>query len=102
MDQIRYKCGYCGWLFGFNTNFIDHNCFKGYVEDVDYIKIDENYVVTIVEKNPTIVERKGNLDELLIEAVRNKCALYDFRIPASERSMLRKNALWMEVSNILQ
>lgn len=54
-----------------------------------------------MKKNPT-VGRKGNLDELLIEAVKRKRGLYDFRVPASERTNLRKNALWMEVSNQLQ
>ncbi|XP_029667639.1 uncharacterized protein LOC115238180 [Formica exsecta] len=81
MDQIRHKCGYCGWIFRFTTNFIDHDCFKHYIEGVDHISVDENYVVTI--------------------AVRSKRGLYDFRVPASERTMLRKNALWVEVSNIL-
>ncbi|XP_024866994.1 uncharacterized protein LOC112451568 [Temnothorax curvispinosus] len=102
MDEIRHKCGYCGWLFRFTTNFTDHECFKNYIEDVDRINIDENYVVTIVENNPTVVG-KENLNELLIEAVRSKRGLYDFRhVPASERTTLRKNALWMEVSNILR
>ncbi|KMQ85650.1 histone H3 [Lasius niger] len=100
MDQIRHKCGYCGWLFNFTTNFIDHNCFKYYTEE-DHINVDENYVVTIVKNNPT-VDKKEHLNELLIEAVRSKRSLYDFRVPASERSILRKNALWMEVSNILR
>ncbi|XP_071582544.1 uncharacterized protein [Temnothorax nylanderi] len=102
MDEIRHKCGYCGWLFRFTTNFTDHECFKNYIEEVDRINIDENYVVTIVENNPTVVG-KENLNELLIEAVRSKRGLYDFRhVPASERTILRKNALWMEVSNILR
>lgn len=102
MDQIRHKCGYCGWLFSFTTNFIDHDCFKHYIEDVDHISVDENYVVTILKKNPTFIDGKRNLDELLIEAVRSKPGLYDFRILTSERTTLRKNAMWVEVSNILQ
>lgn len=101
MNQIRHKCGYCEWIFRFTTNFIDHDCFKHYIEGVDHISVDENYVVTIIEKNPKVVDRKENLNELLIEAVRSKRGLYDFRVPASERTMLRKNALWVEVSNIL-
>jgi hypothetical protein len=44
---FQYKCGYCGWLFRFNTNFLEHECFKHYVEDEDQIYVDENYVVTI-------------------------------------------------------
>jgi len=44
---------------------------------------------------------KDNLDELLIGAVKERTVLYDNSIPAFERSNLRKNALWAEVSNIL-
>ncbi|XP_077272725.1 uncharacterized protein LOC143903154, partial [Temnothorax americanus] len=85
--NFQHKCGYCGWLFRFTTNFTDHECFKNYIEDVDRINIDENYVVTIVENNPTVVG-KENLNELLIEAVRSKRGLYDFRhVPASERTI---------------
>ncbi|XP_019889701.2 uncharacterized protein LOC105286854 [Ooceraea biroi] len=58
-------------------------------------------MITIFQKNP-VVEKERNVDELLIEAVRSKPGLYDFRVPASTRTMLRKNALWVEVSNILQ
>lgn len=81
---------------------MDHDCFKHYNEEVDHISIDENHVVTILQTNPTVVNRRENLDELFIEVVRSKRALYDFRVPASKRTMLHKNALWMEVSNILQ
>ncbi|KYN17313.1 hypothetical protein ALC57_10402, partial [Trachymyrmex cornetzi] len=37
----------------------------------------------------------------LIEAVKIRRTLYDYSIPASERSNLRKNALWVEISNVL-
>ncbi|XP_066586349.1 uncharacterized protein [Prorops nasuta] len=104
MDKIRHKCGYCGWLFKLTADFTDHKCFKNYKEEVDRIKIDENHVVTIIEHNPMAIDdNKEHLNELLIEAVRSKRGLYDFRhIPASERTLLRKNALWMEVSNMLR
>lgn len=38
-------------------------------------------------------------DELLITCVAQKPALFDHRIPANERSNLKKNTLWQEVSN---
>lgn len=41
------------------------------------------------------------LDELLIGAVKARKGLYDYRIPANQRTNLRKNALWAEVSNTL-
>lgn len=101
---IQHKCGYCGWVFKFTTKFTEHECFKDYVEEIDRINIDENYVVTIgitihifslthftllnklnnyltVKNNPT-VDKKENLNELLIEAVRSKPGLYDLRVPA--------------------
>lgn len=71
MNQIRHKCGYCGWLFRFSTNFIEHECFKCYIEGVDHINVDENYVVTLVKTNPPVTNRNENLNELLIEAVKS-------------------------------
>lgn len=44
---------------------------------------------------------KDILDEVLIGAVKARKALYDYSLPAFERTNLRKNALWAEVSNIL-
>ncbi|XP_024887340.1 uncharacterized protein LOC112464530 isoform X2 [Temnothorax curvispinosus] len=44
---------------------------------------------------------KDTLDKLLIGAVKERRALYDYTIPASQRTNLRKNALWLEVSNLL-
>lgn len=40
-------------------------------------------------------------DELLIYHVSQKQALFDYRIPASERSTLKKNSLWQEICNSL-
>ncbi|XP_067216157.1 uncharacterized protein [Linepithema humile] len=101
-NQIRHKCGYCGWLFSFTTNFFEHECFKHYVEDKDRIYIDENNVVTIrntkTAEDPVCTD---TLDELLIGAVKARKGLYDHRILPNERTNLRKNALWTEVSNTL-
>ncbi|XP_077280388.1 uncharacterized protein LOC143907448 isoform X2 [Temnothorax americanus] len=100
-DQLKHKCGYCGRLFSF-TNFIKHECFKHYVEDEDRICVDENYVVTIcTAKTAEGPACKDTLDELLIRAVKERRALYDYTIPVSQRTNLRKNALWLEVSNLL-
>ncbi|XP_029176121.1 uncharacterized protein LOC114944404 [Nylanderia fulva] len=78
-NQIRHKCGYCGWLFQFSTNFVEHECFKYYVEDKDRIVVDENFVVTICyNKNAKTAEGPTDtLDELLIEVVRARRGLYD-------------------------
>jgi len=37
LGPFQHKCGYCGWLFSFTTNFLEHECFKHYVEDEDRI-----------------------------------------------------------------
>lgn len=47
--------------------------------------------------NPQEIDK----DELLIYHVSQKRALFDHRIPASERSTLKKNTLWQEISNSL-
>lgn len=134
LESFQHKCGYCGWLFSFTTNFLEHECFKNFVEDEDRINVDESYVVTIcmftaflyfsrmfsciiiiknvficliIQDNTKTVEGPActdTLDELLIGAVKARKGLYDYRIPANQRTNLRKNALWarvLEVSNTL-
>ncbi|EZA54579.1 hypothetical protein X777_05690 [Ooceraea biroi] len=44
---------------------------------------------------------KDILDEVLIGAVKARKALYDYSLPAFQRTNLRKNTLWAEVSNTL-
>ncbi|KAL0103955.1 hypothetical protein PUN28_016980 [Cardiocondyla obscurior] len=100
-DEIRHKCGYCGWIFRFSTNFLEHDCFKHYIEGEDKIFVDENYVVTLYGAKATESPANDSLDELLIGAVKTRKALYDFRLPAATRTNLRKNSLWKEVSNLL-
>ncbi|KAL0098527.1 hypothetical protein PUN28_020483 [Cardiocondyla obscurior] len=100
-DEIRHKCGYCGWIFRFFTNFLEHDCFKHYIEGEDKIFVDENYVVTLYGAKATESPANDSLDELLIGAVKTRKALYDFRLPAATRTNLRKNSLWKEVSNLL-
>ncbi|XP_029157040.1 uncharacterized protein LOC114929632 [Nylanderia fulva] len=52
---------YCKWLFQFSTNFVEHECFKHYVEDKDRIVVDENFVVTICYNSMFTTVRDGNL-----------------------------------------
>lgn len=51
--------------------------------------------------NDNADEQQISYDELLITCVAQKPALFDHRIPANERSNLKKKALWQEVSNLM-
>lgn len=51
--------------------------------------------------NVDVAAQEMSGDELLITCVAQKPALFDHRIPANERSNLKKNALWQEVSNLM-
>ena len=42
-----------------------------------------------------------NCDELLINCVAQKQALFDHRVPPNKRSNLKKKTLWQEVSNLM-
>ncbi|KYN23116.1 hypothetical protein ALC57_04901 [Trachymyrmex cornetzi] len=46
-------------------------------------------------------EQQEDIDELLITCVARKRALFDYRLPANERSNLKKKALWQEVCNLM-
>ncbi|TGZ56501.1 hypothetical protein DBV15_07147 [Temnothorax longispinosus] len=46
-------------------------------------------------------DTEATVDEILIACVAQKPALYDHRLPLSERTMLKKNALWNETSSTL-
>lgn len=62
------------------------------------------FLCLIIQENTKTAEGPvcaDSLDELLIEAVKARKGLYDYRIPVNERTNLRKNALWAEVSNTL-
>ncbi|XP_018371506.1 PREDICTED: uncharacterized protein LOC108766603, partial [Trachymyrmex cornetzi] len=43
----------------------------------------------------------SNLDEILIDLVHARRALWDYTIPVKNRTKLKKDALWQEIENIL-
>ncbi|XP_025267867.1 uncharacterized protein LOC105253706 isoform X2 [Camponotus floridanus] len=113
------KCGYCGYILPQSFNLLDHSCFQPFNKDNDCINVDENLVVTVISRieefneftlpNKELNNSQEELnnsqeidkDELLIYHVSQKRALFDHRIPANERSTLKKNALWQEICNSL-
>lgn len=64
-----------------------HIYFSGNQLDIDYDLPQESQEMTT--------------DELLIACVAQKPALYDHRLPVAERTLLKKNALWQEVCNMM-
>ncbi|XP_025162721.1 uncharacterized protein LOC112590456 [Harpegnathos saltator] len=40
-------------------------------------------------------------EEFLIACVAQKPALYDHRLPITERTLVKKNALWQEICNMM-
>lgn len=44
---------------------------------------------------------RDHRDEMLINLVQTKPALWNFQIPLSERTKAKKKALWKEVENML-
>lgn len=40
-------------------------------------------------------------DEILIACVATKPTLYDFRLPLTERTTIKKNACWQEICNMM-
>ncbi|XP_067203441.1 uncharacterized protein [Linepithema humile] len=108
---LNIKCGYCGKVLAVNTQeeIFRHNCFQHYNEEMHAIFIDENFVATIVENSNKIVPEDINehqysidqRDEMLIDIIQTKPALWNFQIPLSERTKAKKKALWKEVENAL-
>lgn len=110
------KCGYCGCILSSKVDPLQHSCFSDYDANVDVLLMDENNVVTIGNKTcdemgeinmseiDLMQETQGmeaTQDEVLIACVAQKPALYDYRLPLNERTMMKKNALWNEVCNIM-
>lgn len=46
-------------------------------------------------------DTEATADKILIACVAQKLALYDYKLPLSERTMIKKNALWNEVCNVM-
>ncbi|KYN08216.1 hypothetical protein ALC62_00803 [Cyphomyrmex costatus] len=113
------------------NDLVKHKCFATYDDEVDVIVVDDNNVVTMntvetTEKQQTelqksskrqqqssscssaskIVDTTNNgsadaIDELLIEAVEQKRPLWDHSQGYKNRSKIKTDALWTEVSNIM-
>ncbi|XP_031327643.1 uncharacterized protein LOC116158914 [Photinus pyralis] len=110
MDQM-YKCGYCGFfLNSFCENLLEHDCLLNiFVEGEHDLVEDNKKVLTIVEKGTSTVVGSSSVtkdaptesfEELLITYVQDRPALYNITLPLSERTVGKKNALWMEVFNL--
>ncbi|XP_011881967.1 PREDICTED: uncharacterized protein LOC105569825 isoform X2 [Vollenhovia emeryi] len=94
---MEYKCGNCGWLLKYDQ-LAQHSCFAN--TDLHTL-LAESGDTTFTTENETIEESindKDRLDEDLIAAVKNKPALYDFRLPLKQRGRKQKDDLWNEVS----
>ncbi|KYN05466.1 hypothetical protein ALC62_03603 [Cyphomyrmex costatus] len=104
------------------NELMKHKCFVTYDDKVDVIAVDENKVVTMKTMEKQQQQRNSNrsvskiddttknsltalsadaIDELLIETVEQKKALWDHSQGCKNRSKLKTDALWAEVSNII-
>ncbi|KAM0728886.1 hypothetical protein ACS0PU_004240 [Formica fusca] len=118
----KFKCGYCGWIVWRDENGqVSHGCFakcKELLMDKDRNLFRNDSLGThetdgnnTIEKS-TAYEKENieehtaqdteKLDEDLISAVKERPALYDFRIPVKERGRKQKDCLWQEVSVCLK
>ncbi|XP_048512532.1 uncharacterized protein LOC112694861 isoform X1 [Athalia rosae] len=105
------KCGYCGWLIGGCNNIIQHKCFMHFTEENDLLHVDDNFVVTYIPRVDTIstntqittdeTSQIEGRDEILIQAVFMRPALYNIKLPIKKRTKLKKDALWLEVGQAL-
>ncbi|XP_071576431.1 uncharacterized protein [Temnothorax nylanderi] len=109
---LNIKCGYCGEILAvaIQEEIFRHNCFKHYNEKIHAVSIDDDFVVTIVPNSNEIRSKDtgdehqsstDHRDEMLINIVQTKPALWNFQIPLSERTKAKKKALWKEVENML-
>nr|XP_012225805.1 PREDICTED: uncharacterized protein LOC105674205 [Linepithema humile] len=114
------KCGYCDYiLHGSCGNALAHHCFSDFSEHLHAINVDENSVVTMLQRYDSDAEEmedaannmseaifgtnnpKQTVDELLIDLVHERKALWDHRLSTKERTNLKRNALWNEIVNSL-
>ncbi|KYN22238.1 hypothetical protein ALC57_05366 [Trachymyrmex cornetzi] len=99
---------------------MNHSCFHPFDDEINAFNVDENFIVTVVMReeydnnfsepgtstcqltnNKDDEQQEVNIDELLITCVARKRALFNYRLPANERSNLKKKALWQEVCNLM-
>ncbi|XP_018303493.1 uncharacterized protein [Mycetomoellerius zeteki] len=111
-EKIVRKCGYCGYYLPQSYDLMKHSCFYPFDDEINAFNVDENSIVTVVVReeydnnlsepgtntcqltnNEDDVQQEVNIDELLITCVARKLALFDHRIPANERSNLKKKGV---------
>lgn len=99
------KCGYCGWHIDalLRTNLLQHRYFKIFNENTHLLYIDDNNIITMIEKDQSSshITDSDDYNESIIIAVQSRPGLYDHRIPVKERTHLKKQSLWNEVLNIV-
>ncbi|KAJ8951497.1 hypothetical protein NQ318_000193 [Aromia moschata] len=93
-----YMCGYCTKEVG---DILKHGCFKFYEESIYDIVVNDENIITMEPKHlePVVTE---NVDEIIINLVRERRALFDNSIPVIERTKLKKNVLWEEICEALR
>ncbi|XP_018360030.1 PREDICTED: uncharacterized protein LOC108759203 [Trachymyrmex cornetzi] len=69
-------------------------------EEINEIKGTQETSVEEVEEIDKF-SSSSNLDEILIDLVHARRALWDYTIPVKNRTKLKKDALWQEIENIL-
>ncbi|XP_048515904.1 uncharacterized protein LOC125502153 isoform X2 [Athalia rosae] len=103
------KCGYCGWLIQGCANIVQRKSLEHY-DDSHFLRVDDNLVVTLINRkddatqvvvSQEVPDDSPDTDELLIQAVVARPALNNIKFPVRERTKLKKDALWLEISNIL-
>jgi len=58
-------------------------------------------IETYIPEGEVTQNTEATIDEILIDCVAQRSALYDYRLPLSERTMIKKNALWKEICNVM-
>lgn len=109
------KCGYCGWIMSY-LEIQAHKCFETYDENIHVIFIDETGHAIIKFKeavenmqsdilplkcSETTTYSVITMDEMLIDAVQQRPALWNYKLPVQKRTSHIKRALWDEIFNNL-
>ncbi|KAL6268196.1 hypothetical protein P5V15_001305 [Pogonomyrmex californicus] len=121
MSSSKFICDYYGWIIWRDKNGSSHSylgknydvimtssCYLGYLHntetDGNITAIEESIAdkENIVENVERTAHDSKRLDEDLITAVKERPALYDYRIPVKERGRKQKDYLWQEVSKYLK
>ncbi|XP_012216604.2 uncharacterized protein [Linepithema humile] len=117
-EGINLKCGYCGWLIaGSCGNIFRHKCFKKFSEEMHALHVDENHVARMIARNyykendpqnTSVIPVEDNSksisddsDEILIELVFQRPAIWNYKLPLRDRTKLKIEALWVEISNVM-